>query len=270
MSATPPDSVAVVIPCFRQARFLAGAIGSVLAQAPRPAEIIVVDDGPDEAVARAAAPFPVTLVRQGNRGLAAARNRGLREALGQRLVFLDADDRLLPGAIAAGLAAHRDNPGSAFVFGGYVEATGRELVDRPAAPVDRLALIRSNRVGMIAAAMFDRAALERVGGFAEDLGMCEDWDLFLRLSRIFPFAAHDARIALYVRHRAAMSRDLDGLRSWIAVVRERERKRGLDGAEEQAWNEGAADWARIYPRHGLAERLRGRLRRLAGRTGPGR
>jgi glycosyltransferase involved in cell wall biosynthesis len=100
--------VSVVIPCYNQARFLGEAIESVLSQSYRAFEVVVVDDGStdntSEVVARyAGADAGVRLIRQENRGLAGARNRGLAEAEGEYVVFLDSDDRLLPDALQVGV-----------------------------------------------------------------------------------------------------------------------------------------------------------------------
>src|SRR6266446_9539630 len=102
--------VSVVIPCYNQAHFLGEAIDSALAQTYPHLEIVVVDDGSTDNIAAVVARYPgVRYFRQENQGLAAARNTGLRHSVGERLVFLDADDRLMPGAIEVGLACFRDH-----------------------------------------------------------------------------------------------------------------------------------------------------------------
>ena len=195
MSAPKPD-VAVIIPCFGQQRFLGQAIGSALDQSCPAAEIIVVDDGNEEDLSDFARSHPaITLLRQANRGLAGAPNAGLRACTAQRVIFLDADDRLGPNAVEAGLRCFDDNPGAAFVYGAYVEERGsiRRLMFMPAN--GRLDLLRFNCVAMIATAMFERAPLLQQGGFDESLGMCEDWDVFLRSSRYNSFG----RASLFFR-----------------------------------------------------------------------
>src|SRR6185436_125554 len=112
--------VSVIIPCYNQGRFLGEAIESVLNQTYRNCEIIVVDDGSMDDTARVAARYPsVNLVRQSNRGFSAARNAGFEQSLGDLLVFLDADDRLLPNAIEDGVECLEHNPQCAFVYGRY-------------------------------------------------------------------------------------------------------------------------------------------------------
>jgi len=92
--------VSVVIPCYNQAHFLGEAIESVLAQSYPNFEIIVVDDGSTDDTSEVARRYPgVRLVRQENKGLSGARNAGLAHSEEEYVVFLDADDRLLPDAL---------------------------------------------------------------------------------------------------------------------------------------------------------------------------
>ena len=266
MTVAPRPTVAIVIPCYGQGEFLAGAIESALDQSTGPDEVIVVDDGGEEDLAGIVSRYPaVRLLRQENKGLAAARNRGLREAKADKLIFLDADDRLLPNAVSAGLDCFAAHPEAAFVYGAHQEVRGetRKLcIGRAATRAD---LVRFNCIGMIASAMFDRHALASEGGFDESLGMCEDWDAFLRLSRTCSFAAHDQLVASYFKHSGNMSNNARRLRSWIETVRNRERKRGLTEDELRAWREGAALWDASYPQSTPAQLTRRAVRKI-GRT----
>lgn len=96
------DSISVVIPLYNKAAYVTRAIESVLAQGGAVKEIIVVDDGSrDEgaAVVEALQDPAIRLFRQANAGVSAARNRGIAEASGEFVCFLDADDIYLPGFI---------------------------------------------------------------------------------------------------------------------------------------------------------------------------
>src|SRR5262245_48924076 len=119
--------VSIVIPCFKQGHFLGEAIESVLNQSYPNHEIIVIDDGSPDNTSQVASHYAgVRLIRQENQGLSAARNRGISESHGEFLVCLDADDRLLPGALESGLTCMSERPESELVFGRYrgIEADG--------------------------------------------------------------------------------------------------------------------------------------------------
>src|SRR5688500_7201655 len=91
--------VSVIVPAFNQARYLPETVDSVLRQSFKDFEVIIIDDGstddtPD--VARSILDTRVQYARQANRGPSAARNAGLRHAVGEYIAFLDSDDILLP------------------------------------------------------------------------------------------------------------------------------------------------------------------------------
>ena len=104
--------VSVVIPSYNLGRLLTQAIDSVLAQTVVPSEIIVVDDGSTDDTQVRLEPYSgrIRCIRQGNRGVSAARNRGIREASGQLIAFLDADDVWHPRKLELQLAAFEDRP----------------------------------------------------------------------------------------------------------------------------------------------------------------
>jgi len=203
--------VSVVIPCYNQARFLGEAIESVAAQTYGDVEAIVVDDGSTDNTCEVAGQYPgAVFVRQDNAGLAAARNTGLRYATGDYVVFLDADDRLLPSALRVGLEALLAHPECAFVFGGcrFIGPDGSAL-PTPAQP--RLdghhyrTLLRTCCIWAPAAVMYRRSAVEAAGGFDPSVSPSADYDLYLRLARHWPVYRHGEVVAEYRRHGANMT-----------------------------------------------------------------
>jgi glycosyltransferase involved in cell wall biosynthesis len=104
--------VSVVIPCYNAALFLAETIRSALGQTCAPAEVIVVDDGSTDDSARVARSFgpPVRLVCQPNQGESVARNRGVEEAAGEWVAFLDADDVWEPNKLELQWRAAENDP----------------------------------------------------------------------------------------------------------------------------------------------------------------
>jgi len=121
----PTSSVAVVITTYNHAAFLDDAIRSVIRQSVPAREIQVVDDGSTDNPETVVSGYScVRLIRQANRGLSAARNTGLEAAVCDKIIFLDADDRLCQGAIKAGLECFVCHPEAGFVYGGFRHIDG--------------------------------------------------------------------------------------------------------------------------------------------------
>lgn len=104
----PTPTLSIVIPAYNAAPFIEACLGAILPQMTAAHELVVVDDGSHDRTAELvqglAARHPacaLNLVRQPNGGVSVARNRGLLEARGEYIVFIDADDLLLPGMLAA-------------------------------------------------------------------------------------------------------------------------------------------------------------------------
>ena len=138
--------VTVVITTYNHAHFLGEALASARSQSHAPEEVIVVDDGSTDDPAAVVARFPgVRLIRQDNKGLAAARNTGWRATKSRFVVFLDADDRLMPDALVANLRRFEEQPESAFVYGGYrwIDVGGRVLRTVPPRRSERTRMRRS-------------------------------------------------------------------------------------------------------------------------------
>src|SRR5687768_12090324 len=113
MTAGHLPNVSIVIPCYNQARYLPAALASVRRQGYQPIECLVVDDGSTDDTAALAASLGARVISRPNGGVSAARNAGLAAARGELVVFLDADDELLPDAVAAEVAAFDANADAA-------------------------------------------------------------------------------------------------------------------------------------------------------------
>src|SRR5215831_13288100 len=111
--------VSAVIPTYNYARYVTGAVESVLAQSFDDLEIVVVDDGSTDETADTLRPFldRIRYIRQGHRGLAAARNTGIRVARGPYVAFLDSDDLWLPEKVSVQIARLNGDPAVGLVYG---------------------------------------------------------------------------------------------------------------------------------------------------------
>jgi glycosyltransferase involved in cell wall biosynthesis/SAM-dependent methyltransferase len=245
-------SVAVVVTTYNHVAYLDDAIGSVICQSVPADEIIVVDDGstdhPDIVVSRYS---QVRLIRQRNQGLSAARNNGLQAAVSDKIIFLDADDRLCRDAIEAGLQCFLRHLEAGFVYGGFrhVDAVG-DITSGPIChdigPDPHITFLRGNQVGMHGTVMYDRRRLLDAGGFDLSLRRCEDYDIYLRMSRNHSVASHHHVVAEYRLHGTNMSSNyLEMLHSAQRVLA-RYRPPERSGPAAAAWRQGQANWRRYY------------------------
>lgn len=220
-----PELVSVVITCYNQARFLAEAIESVLAQTYPHYEITVVDDESQDNPAEVAARYPqVNYVWQKNQDVSAARNTGLSHSCGEFQVFIDADDRFLPHAFERGVALLKAHPECGFVTGRhvYIDAEGkrtRTLEERRRVERDHYyELLRANFIGCPASVMFRRAVFETVKGFDTKFNHSGDYDLYLRVARVFPILCYEEAVVEYRKHAANNSLKLEMMWQYISAV----------------------------------------------------
>ncbi|MGN6201494.1 MAG: glycosyltransferase [Solirubrobacterales bacterium] len=251
------EPVSVVIPCFRQAHFLPEAIESVLAQEHGAIEVIVVDDGSPDNVGEVAARYPgVKCLRQANGGLAAARNAGLEKATGEFVLFLDADDRLLPEAVSRGLEELRADPEAMMAAGTWrlIGEAGEALPADPPRqpPVAFAALLESCFISTPAAVLYRRELFGRIGGFDPEVSASADYDLYLRTAASFPVRLHPHPVAEYRRHGANMTRDPELIMAAETTVLERQAPLVAADPELREALERGLERSRAY--HG--ERLR--------------
>jgi glycosyltransferase involved in cell wall biosynthesis len=269
--------VSIIIPCFRQALFLGDAIESVCRQTYPHVEIVVVDDGSPDNTAAVAQQFPgIQLVRQPNMGLNEARNTGIRHSHGDFLVFLDADDTLLPGAVEAGLKAFHAHPDAAFVFGRHVNiAFDGTLINEPdyrfGGDDAYEALLGTEYIECLSTVLFRRSAVDEAGGFRTAAKGCGDFDLYLRVAQRHACYYHGALIMGYRRHGANMSGDgAFTFRHSLPVLRSHKGHAATVKAYRRAYNRGIRfrkDYGRAFLVNavacGLAERAPGAVRNLA-------
>jgi glycosyltransferase involved in cell wall biosynthesis len=247
---TEPNSVAVVVTTYNDASFLPAALDSIASQTRPPEEIIVVDDGSWRSPIRRLKRYPdARLIRQSNKGLSAARNTGLHAAQSEFIIFLDADDRLTPKAVTAGLSAFATNPSAALVYGAHKRVDAKL---NPLGP-DRIAavgtnafrdLLTGNIIAMHGAVMYRRSALCKIGGFDTDLRSCEDYDVYLRLARCHPILWHAETVAEYRWHGGNMSRSSEDM--LLNVLRVHNRYDNLTGEDREAWLIGHQNCIEYY------------------------
>jgi glycosyltransferase involved in cell wall biosynthesis len=245
--------ISVVIPCFNQAGYLGEAIESALAQDYDPVEVVVVDDGSSDDTRKVAMGYPaVRYTYQPNRGLAAARNKGIEVSQASYFAFLDADDRLCQGALKTGLTCIDAHPECGFVYGRFrfIDERGRVLTTYDKPPDnsdDYIGLFGGNHIAMCAAVLYPRRVLEEVDGFRAQLRAAEDYDLYFRIARLYPFFRHSAVVAECRRHTKNMSLDSSlMLRSTLTVLRDQREHLGDDARRWRAYRASIELWKQYY------------------------
>ncbi len=191
------SKISVVIPTYNRLGYLREALESVLRQTHAADEILVVDDGSTDGTEAAisALPAPIRYIRQKNAGPAAARNRGLREAKGDWIAFLDSDDLWVPTKLAEQMDFLEKNPEVDFLFAHMVnfgpagEDTEPEILDQSVYTYCRTHatdlrdfvnyLLRVNPVPT-STVIFRQSTIERVGYLREDIGYADDFQWWLR------------------------------------------------------------------------------------------
>ncbi|MBD1828744.1 glycosyltransferase [Microcoleus vaginatus GB1-A2] len=188
-AATQTPQVSVIIPAYNGDRYIAQAVESALSQTFTDLEIIVIDDASTDRTHQVLQPYfdKIRYVYQENRGVAAARNRGIQEAKGEVIAFLDQDDFFLPDKLAAQVALFRQQPSLGIVNSGWrlVNEQGDAISDiKPWLYFPKLDLETwiVHMPVLPSAMMFARQWLELAGGFNSEFDSVDDSDLVIRLA----------------------------------------------------------------------------------------
>lgn len=201
--------IAVIVPAYGVAHLVGEALASLQAQAFSDWECVVIDDGAPDDVASAVAPFladpRIRFLQTDNGGVALARNRAIASSSAPLLTMLDGDDRLRPDYLATLVPLMEREPDIAIascmarLFGAV---TGEHLCFATPETEGTLAHVLDRSFRIYVGSMFRRADWERVDGFDPSFGVCEDFDLWVRLLLNGGRAYHVDRVLADYRVRA--------------------------------------------------------------------
>jgi len=223
-------TISVIIPSYNCEAYIAGTIESVLKQTFKDIELIVVDDGSTDRTQEIVTSYgrPVRLVTQENAGVCAARNRGIAEAKGQFICLMDHDDYWFPWKLERQFRELQAQPAVGMVYSGFIRwyASADGVFPDPTSfdltvyPDD----IDPDFSGWIyhqflldcpvltSTTLFRAEVFQTCGTFDQSLPYSEDWELFLRVSREYPFLKLRRPTTLYRQHPlqgSRMVRDID-------------------------------------------------------------
>ena len=184
-------NVSVIIPTYNRSKPLQQALSSVYAQTLLPEEVIVIDDGStDDTKSMIEKHFPsVRYIHQRNRGVSAARNKGILLATGNWLAFLDSDDEWLPDKLHMQIQA-LDASENKVCHSEEIWIRNGTRVNAMKKHTKRGGWIFPHCLALClmspSSIIIHRSVFERVGVFDESLPACEDYDLWLRISALYP------------------------------------------------------------------------------------
>jgi len=221
MMTTPmvrTSSVSVVIPAYNSARYIAQTIESVLKQSYRPFEIIVVDDGSTDDTRSVLEKYRdwIIYIHQENAGEPAARNTGIRQARGDFIAFLDADDLWLPDKLKFQMDYFEKHPEVALVYSdmklfdetGIVHQSVKEWLGMsPPCGYIFPELFTETLFGS-GTVFFRKACVDQVGFFDESFLVGSDYEMWLRMARHFEFGYVDKPLLMYRHHPTMATRGL--------------------------------------------------------------
>ncbi|MFN0118069.1 MAG: glycosyltransferase family 2 protein [Elusimicrobiota bacterium] len=247
-------SLSVIIPVHNAGPYLKEAVGSVLAQNLPGLDIVVVDDGSTDDGVHALNGQPIRVVKQSQRGEAAARNAGVKSGAAPFVTFLDADDIIVPGALASRLEFLLSHPDEN-VVGGFPSKIIDERGEIVAEVFERMAAkhifpLRLNEAFYRAGHFFPvscslyvyrREAFDRIGLYDETLPVAPDCDFHFRLLKsmevpILKIPVFDRRLHESNLSMAGASPNKMTFRPMIVeTVRAINRRHGYDPQEIIPW-----------------------------------
>lgn len=226
-----PPRFSIVIPCYNYGHWLARAVNSVLAQDGDDWDLLVIDDGSSDDTARVARelqarhPGRLRFLSQPNRGVGAARNRGLDETQGDYLIFLDADDELAPGALAVYRGLLAQSPEADLLAGAHQTITpdGRAKYCRVGdLPSDRRKRLLKYLFGKALHLTGSAAAFRRVAlagrRYPEQMPSTEDIPVFAYLLAQGKVRTTREIVAIAHRHPGSLRRDTARARAAAAAL----------------------------------------------------
>ncbi|MBD0850791.1 glycosyltransferase [Maribacter arenosus] len=242
--------VSVIITCYNHGKYLPKAIESVHSQSYQYFELLVVDDGSVDNTKTVCLNYPkVKYIYQENAGLSAARNMGIKHANGDYVVFLDADDWLLDKALEINLNYLESDVNAAFASGGhtlYSELEDKSWnIQQEVTENHYCKMLEGNFIGMHATVMYRSWVFEKFA-YNTSLRYCEDYDLYLQITRSYPIVHHTQLIAVYRQHSHNMSLNYTEMLRYALLVLEAQGKKIKTSKEKKSLITGVESWIAYY------------------------
>jgi glycosyltransferase involved in cell wall biosynthesis len=205
-------TVSVILPTYNRKSLLLEALQSVFAQTYRDYEVIVVDDGSTDQTREALEPLfhAIRYISKPNGGEASARNRGIQEAQGGYVAFLDSDDLWEPRFLEVTtdyLGRHPDLGLVSTAWWTIPKGRREPRVRKPVLHGDLFPLLMRQSFISASAVVARRECFQRVGVFNESLEQAADYDMWLRIARAYPIAFLNTPLGRRRKHPGNISRN---------------------------------------------------------------
>ena len=231
--------LSVVIPTYNRYTLLKRAIESLLAQTYSVDEIIVVDDGSMDNTHHIQKDFPnIIYMYQKNRGVSAARNVGIKKAKNEWIAFLDSDDEWHKEKLQKQVEFHQDNPEilMSYTAERWIRDGSVMKIPKKYRKIGKDAFVENLSYCNIApsSVMMHKKLFETVGYFDENLSVCEDYDLWLRVALNSSIALLNEPLMIkYAGHEDQLSFKYWGMDRFRVLSLEKLLKSELDSETKQ-------------------------------------
>ena len=232
--------ISVIIPTYNRKKTLARAIRSVLNQSFSPFEILIIDDGSNDGTEEwVKANFQnIKYIYQNNHGVSSARNIGIENAYGDWVAFLDSDDEWLPNKLYKQVKAIDSNPEVKFFHTNEIWIRNGVRVNQMKKHKKYGGYIFEKCLDICrispSSVLIKKEVLDNIGVFDESLRVCEDYDLWLRITSKYPVVFLDEPLIYkYGGHADQLSKVNDGIESYRIQSLEKIIKSGLLSDEQK-------------------------------------
>ena len=226
-------TVSIIIPTYNRSQLIGRSIKSVLNQTYRDFELIVVDDGSTDDTEKVVAGFKDERIRyvqrEKNGGEAAARNTGIKAAKSDYIAYQDSDDEWLPEKLARQVELLRDAlPEVGVIYTGFWKVDNQKKTYIPFSWVRQKngniheELLNGNFIGS-PVALIKKECFDRVGPFDERLRNLVDWEMWLRISKLYHFRCVDEPLAIAHYNSGNVSYNPSSLIEALELVLEKHR-----------------------------------------------
>ena len=232
LARLPNVKVSVIIPTYNRAHLLERAIDSVFHQTWQNLELLIIDDESNDQTQelvekkRALAPIPLKYWKRPHRGVSAARNWGIRQARGEWVAFLDSDDEWTPQKLERQFQLLERFPGLKLVHGEEIwirsgrRVNPKNIHQKFGGDIFEKCLPRC--LISPSATLIKKSLLWEMGLFDEEFPVCEDYDLWLKVTSLYPVGfVEDPIIVKYGGHADQLSRRYKSMDYWRVRALER-------------------------------------------------